>query len=170
MIAVPVEPFDQTKSTKMPGQAASSFGATDIASASVSGGTPNDTIKVYEETLKVDKRLVETGRAKIHVTVSEHDEAIETMLMHQDVVVNRVAIGTEIAAMPPVRREGETIIVSIVEERAIVEKRMFLKEELHIHIGQTNRMETQVVSLRREHAEIDQEGQVLPPNQEGRSL
>ena len=163
---MPIEPIDQTASVKVPGQSAPSLGVATSASASVSGGTPNDTIKVFEETLRVDKRLVETGRAKIHVTVSEHDEAIETLLMHQDVVVNRVPIGTEITAMPPVRREGETIIVSIVEERAIVEKRMFLKEELHIHIDQTKRMETQVVSLRREHAEIDREGQVLPPNQE----
>lgn len=116
-------------------------------------GTEDQVLQIVEETARIEKRQVET-RTRVHVTVSEHDEAIEAMLMHQDVVVDRVPMNTAIDAVPPVRREGDVVIVPVMEEVLVVEKRLVLKEELHIRIDVTKRPETQTVRLRREHAEI----------------
>ena len=120
------------------------------------------TIPLLEERLRVEKRNVTTGLAKVHVTVSEHDEAVEALLTRQDVVVDRVPVGAFITETPAVRQEGDTIIVPIFEERLVVEKRLFLTEELRIRIDEKRHATTQTVRLRREHAEID-----LQPNTEG---
>ena len=113
------------------------------------------TIPVLEERLRIDKRQVTTGLAKVHVTVSEHDEAVEALLTRQDVVVDRVPVGTFVTEAPAVRQEGDTIIVPIFEERLVIEKRLFLTEELRIRIDENRHATTQTVRLRREHAEID---------------
>ena len=112
-------------------------------------------IPVLEERLLVEKRQVTTGLAKVHVTVSEHDEAVEALLARQDVVVDRVPVGTFVTDTPTVRQEGDTIIVPIFEERLVVEKRLFLTEEVRIRIDENRQVTTQTVRLRREHAEID---------------
>ncbi len=113
------------------------------------------TIPVLEERLRVDKRQVTTGLAKVHVTVSDHEETVEALLARQDVIVDRVPVGTFVTETPAVRQEGDTIIVPVFEERLVVEKRLFLTEELRIRIDEQHHATTQTVRLRREHAEID---------------
>ena len=54
----------------------------------------NTVIEVVEEPIHVEKRLVETGRARVHVTVEEHDEPIEALPMRQDLVIERIPVGT----------------------------------------------------------------------------
>ena len=117
-----------------------------------------DTIRVIEERLHVETREHESGRAKVHVTVSERDEAVETLLKRRDLVVERVAVGTRIDVIPPSRVEDGVLIVPIVEEVAVVEKRLFLKEELRIRVNETTHVDTQTVRLRREHAEVALDG------------
>jgi uncharacterized protein (TIGR02271 family) len=111
-------------------------------------------LPIYEESVRITKRPVTTTAARIHVTVSEHDETVEALLLRQDASIERVPVGTPIDTPPSTRREGDTIIVPILEERLVVEKRLFLKEELRIRIGETRQPATQAVRLRREHAEI----------------
>ena len=147
-------PADKSIDTLLPGHSAVVVSETPAPEESV--------IKVFEETVRVDKRLVETGHAKVRVTVTEHDQAIETLLMRQDLVIDRVRIDRPIDAAPPVRQEGDTIIVSLVEERVVVEKRLFLTEELRIRVDQAEHVDTQTVRLRREQAVIDDHGSANP--------
>ena len=113
-------------------------------------------LPVLEERFHVTKRAVESGRARIHVGVSEHDEIVETALRQQSVDVERVPVGRFVDQAPAARREGDTIVVPIIEERLVVEKRLFLKEEVRIRIDETRHVETQTVTLRREHVEVEQ--------------
>ena len=115
----------------------------------------SDVIPVLEERLRVEKRQVTTGLAKVHVTVSEHDEAVEALLLRQDVAVDRVPVGMFVTETPAIRQEGDTIIVPIFEERLVVEKRLFLTEELRIRIDEKRHTTTQTVRLRRERADVD---------------
>jgi stress response protein YsnF len=46
--------------------------------------------------------------------------------------VTRVPIGREVTEAPAVRTEGDVTIVPVFEERLVVEKRLFLVEELHV--------------------------------------
>ena len=47
-------------------------------------------------------------------------------------MVTRVPIGREIAEAPAIRIEDDLTIVPVIEERLVVEKRLFLVEELHL--------------------------------------
>jgi len=117
-----------------------------------------EVIQVVEETIRVEKRLVESGRVIVHKTVTERDEVVEILLRQQDLVVERVPIGLVVSEAPQSRQEGDTLIVPILEEVLVVEKRLILKEELHIRKQSSERMEHQTVRLRSEHVEIEQTG------------
>jgi len=117
-----------------------------------------EVIQVVEETIRVEKRLVESGRVVVHKTVTERDEVVEILLRQQDLVVERVPIGLVVSEAPQSRQEGDTLIVPILEEVLVVEKRLVLKEELHIRKQSSERMEHQTVRLRSEHVEIEQTG------------
>ena len=117
-----------------------------------------EVIQVVEETIRVEKRLVESGRVVVHKTVTERDEVVEILLRQQDLVVERVPIGLVVSEAPQSRQEGDTLIVPILEEVLVVEKRLVLKEELHIRKQSSERMEHQTVRLRSEQVEIEQTG------------
>ncbi len=112
-------------------------------------------VPVLAETLQVGKRTVETGRVVIHKTVSERDEVVEALLARQDVTVERVTVGREIADPPAPRQEGDTWVVPILEEVLVVEKRLVLKEELRIRTATRQETVERTVRLRQEHVTIE---------------
>ena len=67
---------------------------------------------------------------------------------------------------PPVRTEGDTVIVPIMEEILVTETRLILKEELRIQIKKTVQAEAHTVHLRREIATIEQARQSRRHRQE----
>ncbi len=117
-----------------------------------------EVIPVVEETLRVEKREYESGRVLVHKTVTERDEVAEVLLRQQDLIVERVPVGRAVSEAPQTRQDGDTLIVPILEEVVVVEKRLFLKEELHIRKHSTERTEQHKVRLRTEHVEIEQTG------------
>ncbi len=117
-----------------------------------------EVIPVVEETLRIEKREFESGRVLVHKTVTERDEVAEVLLRQQDLIVERVPIGRTVSEAPQTRQDGDTLIVPILEEILVVEKRLILKEELHIRKHSSERTEQHKVRLRTEHVEIEQTG------------
>ncbi len=117
-----------------------------------------EVIPVIHETLRVEKREFESGRVLVHKTVTERDEVAEVLLRQQDLIVERVPIGRAVSEAPQTRQDGDTLIVPILEEIVVVEKRLILKEELHIRKHSSERTEQHKVRLRTEHVEIEQTG------------
>jgi stress response protein YsnF len=93
---------------------------------------PSSTIPLTSEELRVEKRSVVTGRVRIKTLVDSFEEVVKESLKTERVQATRVEIGKEIETVPSVRTEGDTTIIPVVEEVLIVEKRLFLKEEIHI--------------------------------------
>jgi stress response protein YsnF len=89
-------------------------------------------IPIVEETAQVFKRATTTDRVRVRTTAEEHPVTISEQLFRGHVVSHRVPVEQEITETPPIRTEGEVTIVPIVEERLVVEKRLFLVEELHL--------------------------------------
>ncbi|MBA2350793.1 MAG: YsnF/AvaK domain-containing protein [Burkholderiales bacterium] len=122
--------------------------------------TGNQTvIPVVREELVVSKRVVETGQGiRVTKTVSEREEIVDELLARDDVVFERVSLNQVVAAteIPDVRYEGETMIVPILEEILVVEKRTILKEELRISRRHYEVREPQRVVLRSEEVSIEQ--------------
>jgi len=93
---------------------------------------PSSRIPLAEETVRVDKKDVVTGKVVVR-TVSETTEQIVRERLEQEAVeVTRVPIEVEVQTPPQTRRDGDTLIVPVLEERLVIEKRLFVVEELHI--------------------------------------
>lgn len=118
----------------------------------------DEVIRLLEETLRIEKRVVESGRVRVSVSVSERDEMVEIPLVRRDLTVERVPVGHQVDVVPQSRIEGDILIVPVVEEVAVVVKQLFLREELHIRVNRTTHVDAQTVRLRREHAQIDLDG------------
>jgi uncharacterized protein (TIGR02271 family) len=113
------------------------------------------TIPVIEEQLTVDKRVVEKGRVRISKKVRETDETVNIPLVQENVQVERVPINQFIAEPPPpVRYEGNVMIIPVLREVVVVEKRLVLVEELRVTKQQTQTQETQKIRLRKEEVNV----------------
>lgn len=115
-----------------------------------------DVIPVIEERLRVEKRLEETGTVRISKQVTEYEQPVTIALLKEEIHVERVAINQLIDSPPPaLRYEGETMIIPVLKEVAVVEKRLMLVEELHIVKRQNQMQETQQVKLRKEDIKVE---------------
>jgi uncharacterized protein (TIGR02271 family) len=112
-------------------------------------------VPVMVEELDVHKRQVTTGRVRISKVVHEREELVDEPLLREEVVIERVAINRFVDAVIPVRYEGDTMIVSLLEEVPVVEKRLMLKEELRITRRQTEAHRPMHVTLRSEEATVE---------------
>ncbi|HEX9919607.1 MAG TPA: YsnF/AvaK domain-containing protein, partial [Pyrinomonadaceae bacterium] len=114
---------------------------------------------VVAETLDVQKRKVDTGGVRIRKVVHEREEVVDEPLMREEVQVKRVPINRVVEAPVPVRHVGNTMIISLLEEVLVVEKRLMLKEELHITKGEIETYKPQRVTLRSEEAVVERVGE-----------
>ena len=112
-------------------------------------------LPIIEEELSVEKREVETGRVRIRKTVRERQEVVDEPLLQEEAEIRRVAVNRIVDGPVPVRYEGDTMIVPLLEEVIVTEKRLLLKEELHISVRQFEGRNPQTVTLRSEEATVE---------------
>lgn len=112
-------------------------------------------IPVIVEELDVQKRQVETGKVRITKVVHEQEALVDEPSWHEAVTVTRVPVQRVVDGPIPVRHEDGTMIVSIMEEVLVVEKRLLLKEELHIRTQRVETHQPQHITLRSEEALIE---------------
>ncbi len=119
---------------------------------------PDDVVvPVVEERLVAGKRTVETGRVRVTTVVDEHPAVVRERLVHGGVEVERTAIGEEVLAVPPVRDEGDTIVVPVVREELIVTKRLILVEEVRLRRTATTEDFVDTVMLRSQRVVIERD-------------
>lgn len=112
-------------------------------------------VPVVVEELQVQKRKVDTGGVRITKTVREREETVDEPLLQEEVDVQRVAVNRFVDSPPPVRYSGDSMIVPLLEEVLVVEKRLLLKEELHISKRRTEVHHPQQIVLRSEEVKIE---------------
>lgn len=127
------------------------------------------TLPVLAELLLVSKRRVERARVRVSTTTREREQLVDEELTHERVEVERVPIGRTVDAVPPVREEGDTTILPVVEEVVVIERRLVLKEEIRIRRVRTTERHRETVVLREQDAAItrieagQQAGDAVPP-------
>jgi len=89
--------------------------------------------------------------------VDRQDE-VEVELAHEVVEVERVPVNRAVTELPSVRLEGSTTIIPVVEEVVVVEKRLFLVEEIHVRRRSTTETKRVPVTLKSEQVHIDRSG------------
>lgn len=126
-------------------------------------------IPVIEERLEVSTRVVETGRGvRIHKTVSERTVDIDERLMRDEMEVRHVPVDRIVALeeAPATRYEGETLVVPVLEEVLVVERRLRIKEELHITRVRHEEHYRDSVPLKAERVEVERFDDAAPPASE----
>jgi uncharacterized protein (TIGR02271 family) len=108
---------------------------------------------LHAEKVAVGKRRVEELVSVKRATKTK-SVSVEEPVTSEYVTVEHVHVGHFVDAVPPVREEGETIILSIVEEVAVVVKRLFLKEELRITKTRVTSHHVETVTVREQHARV----------------
>ena len=116
-------------------------------------------IPVIQEQATVSKRVVETGRVRIAKQVREYEEIVDVPNVQEEVKIVRVPVNKMVDAAPDVRTEGEMTIIPIVEERYVVEKRLFVVEELHVRKEKHETHNPQKVRVLKEEVEVER----VPP-------
>jgi uncharacterized protein (TIGR02271 family) len=111
-------------------------------------------IPLHAEEVSVSKQRVVTGRMRVATVTREHEQLVEELLDRDHVEIERVAIGKEVDKAPPVRQEGDTLIIPIVEEVVVVERRLKLKEEIRVHRTHETQPYRERVVLRKQEAVI----------------
>jgi len=122
-------------------------------------------IPVAEETVRVDKRQTVSGKVRVRTEVNSVEQVVRETLTDETVEVTRVPINRRIEQIPEVRTEAGVTILPVIEERLVVEKQLFLKEELHIRRDVSTETVEVPVTLRSERAiveRLDANGQPLP--------
>ncbi len=132
------------------------LGGADPASASpAKPDADRVVVPVVEEQVVVEKRPVAKGRVRVHKRVDERHETIDLPLTKERLEIRRVVIGRDVDDFLPVRREGDATIIPIVEEVLVVEKKLRLKEEIHVIRRREQGRHVEEVALKQEHAEIE---------------
>ena len=131
------------------------FSGSHPASSELQSDAASLVVPIVEEQLIVGKRTVATGTVRLEKTVQEYQQALDEPLAVRTFDIERVVLNRVIDAVPEVRQEGDTTIYPLIEERLILTKELILKEELHVTKRDTERRDTQVVTLLREHMTVE---------------
>ena len=116
-------------------------------------------VPILEEEARVEKRRVTTGKVRIRSVVEDVEEIAQATLEEETVDIARVPVDRIVDEVPAVRTENGVTIVPILEEVLFVEKRLVLKEELHIRRRVSSETVEVPVTLRKERAVVER----VPP-------
>ena len=111
-------------------------------------------IPLHVEEVSVSRREVETANVEIALITGTSGQLIDEELTHVRIEIERVPIGRTIDVVPPMTQEGDMTIIPVVEEIVVVERRLILKEEIHIRRVTTKERHQETVMLRKQEALI----------------
>ena len=118
----------------------------------------NDTvvrsIPLAHEELKVGRRRVDAAKVTLKTTTHVDPVVVDETLAADEITVTRTPIGRFIEAPPAPRHEGDVLIIPIIEEVLVVERRLRLVEEVRIERRVVTRPHRQTVELRRQQLEV----------------
>ncbi len=116
-------------------------------------------LPLAEEALRVGKRRVETARVRVSVSTETEERLLRETLRTERAEVERVAVGRELAEgeqAPTARREEDgTLVVPVLEEVLVVERRLVLREEIRLRLVAAEEAVEQPVTLRRQRAVVE---------------
>lgn len=112
-------------------------------------------IPVLVEELHLAKRIVETGRIRVHKQVEEREVTVDEPLIEDHIEIDRVPINELIDKPFGPRTEGDTTIIPVLREVIVVQKQLLLVEEVRLTRRQMEVRRPQPVTLRSETVHIE---------------
>jgi uncharacterized protein (TIGR02271 family) len=113
-------------------------------------------ITVIAEELDIETENIVRQVVRVHKRVETREETVNTTLNHEEVVVERIPFNSLLdETIPKARKENGVLIIPVIEEVLVVEKRLLLKEEVRISKRRTKETTPQKILLRREVVDIE---------------
>lgn len=111
-------------------------------------------LPLHTEDVSVKRRTVKRD-VRVRVQSTSHEQLVDEPLTHEKVEIERIAINRPIDVVPPVREEGDLTIISVVEEILVVERRLMLKEEIHLRRVRTTIRHRETITLHDEEVVVE---------------
>jgi len=112
-------------------------------------------IPVMEENLRLGIKQVETGKVRAIKKVHEEDLIVTGPVVNDEIQIERIPLNQYVeVAPPPVRYEGETMIIPVVEEEVVVQTRLKIVEEVRITRKKVETTVEKPITLRREEVVV----------------
>ncbi|MDB5204942.1 MAG: hypothetical protein JWR72_17 [Flavisolibacter sp.] len=116
----------------------------------------NTVLPVIEEHVVITKEVVETGKVFIRKRVTEEETSINIPLIQEGYQVERLPGKKELfKEHPPIRHEGDNMIIPVVREVLVVEKRYEVLEEVHVIKTKTEIPHLQQITLLKEEVQVE---------------
>ncbi|NPD69568.1 YsnF/AvaK domain-containing protein (plasmid) [Lichenicola cladoniae] len=112
-------------------------------------------LALHAEEIAVAKRVIAGDTVRISKATRSHDQLVQETLTHQRIEVTHVPIGRYVDCAPSIREEGGLTIMPVIEEVVVTERRLLLKEEIHIRRVQVTENYTETVIVRVEEASVE---------------
>src|SRR5262245_28894458 len=113
-------------------------------------------VPVVEEHVEVRKRVARRQQVRLTKSVTARNELVDVPLLREELTVERVPIGRFVEAAAAPRQDGDTLVMPVYEEVLVVEKRLWLREEVRVTRVRREAHEPQRVELRREDVRIEE--------------
>lgn len=112
-------------------------------------------LPIMEETVSISAQKVESGSVRVSTRTETIDHRVPVDLTSVEVQVDRVPVDRKVDAAPEIVTEGDLTIIPVVEERIVVTRELYLREEIHVRrIAQTQHVDVKATT-RRQTAHID---------------
>jgi uncharacterized protein (TIGR02271 family) len=112
-------------------------------------------IPIIEEHLNIEKQVVESGVVRVSKKVHHEQVTVDVPLIHEEHDVERVEINQYVDTAPAVRHEGGTMIIPVLREEVVIQKRLVLVEELRITKKLVQTTKKEEVTLRKEEVVVE---------------
>ena len=142
------------------------FGGETLSDASAKQdvtGSSSSVVPVAEEEINLTKREVATGEVRVRTVTHVVEELAKADLKQDRVIVTRVPVDRIVDSIPSIRVENGVTIIPVAEEVLFVEKRLVLKEEMHIRRTVETETVAVPVSLRKQEGVVER---IAPQNQD----
>jgi uncharacterized protein (TIGR02271 family) len=129
-------------------------GADAAAAAPAAAGR---SLPLIEERVRIDKVEVEQGGYRVFKRVEVREDVVDEELLRDEVRIERRPIGKTLPAgsSPVPHHDGDTLVIPVLRETVVVEKRLVLVEEVRITRTAVTERVQQPVTLRAEQIEIE---------------
>lgn len=119
------------------------------------GSSEKVVVPLLEEQISIARQKILTGGVRVHKTVEERTETVDEPTLREEMEIQRVAVNQFVQEAPQIRYEGDVMIVPLLEEVLVVEKRLVLREEVRVTKRRNTLRNPQQVVLRREQATLE---------------
>jgi len=120
-------------------------------------------IPIIEEQLRIDKKIIEKARYTFDKEVAEEQVELNIPLNQEHITIEKKEINQYVETAPPaVRYEGDTMIISVLREEAVIVKKLMLVEELHVTRHSSEEMHSSTHTVRKEKIIINKIEKLTP--------